>query len=154
MMNRGICWKSANTAISSGRLSFLRRNTIMNGNNSVRFMGTSNMMSPKEGLSTVQPYVKSNMLVVRGENARNLISHKLRYFASNTSDSSGTTSSSSNRATGAGFFQRVSSFVIGAGVMALATQYFIHQEIVEGNKEMILKQREIEDRLFKLEKQK
>lgn len=76
----------------------------------------------------------------------------MRYFASNVSNSSGTNSSS--RATGAGFFQRVSSFVIGAGVMALATQYFIHQEIVEGNKEMILKQREIEDRLFKLEKQK
>lgn len=78
-MNRGICWKSANTAITSGRLSFLRRNTILNGNKSVRFMGTSNL-SPKEGLPTVQPYIlKSNMLVVgRGDNARNLISQKVR----------------------------------------------------------------------------
>jgi hypothetical protein len=53
----------------------------------------------------------------------------------------------------AGFFARVSSFIIGAGVTALITQYYIHQEIVEGNKLMISKQREIEDRLHKLEKQ-
>jgi hypothetical protein len=53
----------------------------------------------------------------------------------------------------AGFFARVSSFIIGAGVTALITQYYIHREIVEGNKLMISKHREIEDRLYKLEKQ-
>jgi hypothetical protein len=55
---------------------------------------------------------------------------------------------------GAGLFQRVSSFVIGAGVTALATQYFIFKEVKEGNKLMLLKQQELEVRLTNLEKKK
>lgn len=53
---------------------------------------------------------------------------------------------------GAGLFQRLSSFVIGAGVTALATQYFIYEEVKEGNRLMLLKQQELEVRLTKLEK--
>ena len=34
---------------------------------------------------------------------------------------------------GAGFFQRVSSFLVGAGLTALASQYYIYQELVDGN---------------------
>mmetsp|Transcript_22724 Transcript_22724/g.32564 ORF Transcript_22724/g.32564 Transcript_22724/m.32564 type:complete len:305 (+) Transcript_22724:72-986(+) len=59
MMNRSICWNNANKAIAFGRLSFLHPSKVLvNGNNSVRFMG--NNMPPKEGLPTVEPYVKSD----------------------------------------------------------------------------------------------
>ena len=40
----------------------------------------------------------------------------------------------------------------GAGMTALVTQYYIHHEIVEGNKIMLEKQKSIEKRLAKLEK--
>mmetsp|Transcript_24373 Transcript_24373/g.24791 ORF Transcript_24373/g.24791 Transcript_24373/m.24791 type:complete len:98 (-) Transcript_24373:202-495(-) len=53
---------------------------------------------------------------------------------------------------GAGFFQRVGSFISGAGLTALATQYFIYQEIVDGNRVMLLKQKDIENRVSSLEK--
>jgi hypothetical protein len=53
---------------------------------------------------------------------------------------------------GAGLFQRLSSFVTGAGVTALVTQYFIYEEVKEGNRLMLLKQQELEVRLTKLEK--
>merc|ERR1719491_1205134 len=55
---------------------------------------------------------------------------------------------------GAGFFQRLSSFIAGAGLTALGTQYFIQREIMEGNKVMLDKQKAIEKRLSDLEKQK
>jgi hypothetical protein len=58
------------------------------------------------------------------------------------------------KVTGAGLFQRISSFVVGAGVTALASQYFIYEEVKEGNKLMLLKQQEIEIRLQNLEKKK
>ena len=35
---------------------------------------------------------------------------------------------------GAGLFQRVSSFLIGAGLTALVTQYFIYEEVKAGNR--------------------
>jgi uncharacterized membrane protein YgaE (UPF0421/DUF939 family) len=54
--------------------------------------------------------------------------------------------------TGAGFFQRVSSFLVGAGLSALVSQYFIYQELVYGNKSIMNKQKELEQRLSKLEK--
>lgn len=54
--------------------------------------------------------------------------------------------------TGAGFFQRVSSFLVGAGLSALFSQYFIYQELIHGNKSIISKQKELEQRLSKLEK--
>jgi len=53
---------------------------------------------------------------------------------------------------GAGFFQRVTSFVVGAGVTALATQYYIFEEVKAGNKMMLVKQKELEQRIAKLEK--
>lgn len=53
---------------------------------------------------------------------------------------------------GAGLFQRVSSFLVGAGLSALATQYYIYQELVDGNAIMLKKQKELEQRLSKLEK--
>jgi len=42
--------------------------------------------------------------------------------------------------------------VVGAGVTALGTQYYIHEEVVEGNKLMLEKQKQIEQRLTALEK--
>lgn len=52
----------------------------------------------------------------------------------------------------AGLFQRLSSFLAGAGLTALATQFYIYQEIRTGNALMIAKQAELEKRLQKLEK--
>jgi hypothetical protein len=42
--------------------------------------------------------------------------------------------------------------LVGAGFTALATQFYIVQEIRDGNKQMIAKQRDLEQRLAKLEK--
>ena len=54
-------------------------------------------------------------------------------------------------ARGAGLFQRLTSFLVGAGVMALVTQVYIYEEVKEGNKQMIQTQRELELRLQVLE---
>jgi len=82
---------------------------------------------------------------------------QVRTFASSSTPETATSSSTAKAATtgrggGAGFFQRLSSFIVGAGVTALISQYYIHREIVEGNTYMIEKQRDIEDRLYQLEK--
>jgi hypothetical protein len=53
---------------------------------------------------------------------------------------------------GASIFQRLSSFAIGAGLMALVTQYYIFEELRLGNQVMLTKQKELEQRLAKLEK--
>eukprot|EP00545_Synedropsis_sp_CCMP1620_P006617 CAMPEP_0119011700 /NCGR_PEP_ID=MMETSP1176-20130426/5837_1 /TAXON_ID=265551 /ORGANISM="Synedropsis recta cf, Strain CCMP1620" /LENGTH=78 /DNA_ID=CAMNT_0006964557 /DNA_START=162 /DNA_END=398 /DNA_ORIENTATION=- len=53
---------------------------------------------------------------------------------------------------GASLFQRLTSFLIGAGLTALGTQYFIYEEIHEGNKMILAKQKELEKRLHKLDK--
>ena len=55
---------------------------------------------------------------------------------------------------GAGFFQRLSSFIVGAGVSALASQYYIYNELVEGNKVILAKQKELEKKLKALEGKK
>mmetsp|Transcript_2101 Transcript_2101/g.4512 ORF Transcript_2101/g.4512 Transcript_2101/m.4512 type:complete len:90 (-) Transcript_2101:2754-3023(-) len=47
---------------------------------------------------------------------------------------------------------RISSFLVGAGLTALATQYYIFEELREGNKILIEKQTDIEKRLKQLEK--
>ncbi|KAG7352752.1 hypothetical protein IV203_008800 [Nitzschia inconspicua] len=52
---------------------------------------------------------------------------------------------------GAGLLSRISSFLVGAGLTALATQFYIFQELREGNKIMIAKQKELDARLKKLE---
>jgi len=52
----------------------------------------------------------------------------------------------------AGLFERVSSFFIGAGLTALASQYFIFEEVKAGNELMLKKQSELESRVYKLEK--
>mmetsp|Transcript_37016 Transcript_37016/g.41346 ORF Transcript_37016/g.41346 Transcript_37016/m.41346 type:complete len:96 (-) Transcript_37016:1328-1615(-) len=52
----------------------------------------------------------------------------------------------------AGFFSRIKSFALGAGLTALATQYYIFQEINNGNMIMMKKQIDIEARLKNLEK--
>ena len=41
---------------------------------------------------------------------------------------------------------------VGFGVTALATQYYIFEEVKEGNKMMLEKQKELEKRIAKLEK--
>mmetsp|Transcript_16112 Transcript_16112/g.20436 ORF Transcript_16112/g.20436 Transcript_16112/m.20436 type:complete len:91 (-) Transcript_16112:230-502(-) len=61
------------------------------------------------------------------------------------------TSTSKTRG-GAGFFQRLSSFIVGAGVSALASQYFIYKELVDGNAVILKKQKDMEKRLGALEK--
>lgn len=53
---------------------------------------------------------------------------------------------------GAGFFQRLSSFIVGAGVSALFSQYYIYNELVSGNEIILKKQKAIEKRLSALEK--
>mmetsp|Transcript_25514 Transcript_25514/g.30041 ORF Transcript_25514/g.30041 Transcript_25514/m.30041 type:complete len:118 (+) Transcript_25514:113-466(+) len=54
--------------------------------------------------------------------------------------------------TGAGLFQRLSSFLVGAGLSALVSQYYIYQELQDGNSKILKKQRDIEGRLYQLEK--
>jgi hypothetical protein len=53
---------------------------------------------------------------------------------------------------GVGLMGRISSFFVGAGVTALATQFLIYEELLSGNRSILAKQKEIEDRLKKLEK--
>jgi len=53
---------------------------------------------------------------------------------------------------GGGFFQRLSSFIVGAGISALASQYYIYKELVAGNEIILNKQKNLEQRLKKLEK--
>lgn len=55
---------------------------------------------------------------------------------------------------GAGLFQRLSSFLVGAGVTALGTQYLIFHELHEGNKTMLSRQQALEARVAALEKKK
>ncbi|CAJ1934808.1 unnamed protein product [Cylindrotheca closterium] len=52
---------------------------------------------------------------------------------------------------GAGLMERLSSFFVGAGLTALVTQFYIFQEIKEGNEAMIEKQKDLEKRVAKLE---
>jgi len=59
---------------------------------------------------------------------------------------------SSSTKSGGGFFQRVQSFIVGAGVTALGTQYFIFKEIHEGNNLMRQKQQALEIKITALEK--
>ena len=55
---------------------------------------------------------------------------------------------------GAGFFARVGSFLVGAGLTALVTEIYIFKEVREGNLEMLKRQRELEKRIAALEKKK
>ena len=55
---------------------------------------------------------------------------------------------------GAGFFARIGSFLVGAGLTALVTEIYIFKEVREGNLEMLKKQRELEKRIAALEKKK
>jgi hypothetical protein len=55
---------------------------------------------------------------------------------------------------GAGLFQRITSFLIGAGLCALGTQFYILDEIRQGNRLMIRKQQELEERLYAMETKK
>jgi hypothetical protein len=55
---------------------------------------------------------------------------------------------------GSSLLQRLSSFLVGAGLTALATQYFLFQEIREGNDQMLAAQKRLEQRLLQLEKGK
>jgi hypothetical protein len=55
------------------------------------------------------------------------------------------------RSIGATLFQRMTSFLFGAGLTALVTQYFIFEELKNGNQIMLTKQKELEQRLTKLE---
>ena len=66
--------------------------------------------------------------------------------------SSSATESTPATTSGAGLFQRLSSFLVGAGLSALVTQYFIFEEVKAGNQLMLQKQSELESRVYKLEK--
>lgn len=74
------------------------------------------------------------------------LSKQNRNFATSTS------TSTSTQRSGAGFFQRLSSFIVGAGVSGLASQYFIYEQLVEGNDKILKKQADLEKRLSALEK--
>lgn len=66
--------------------------------------------------------------------------------------SSSSSSSPAPKKSGAGFFQRISSFLVGAGLTALGTQFYIYTELVEGNKIILQKQKSLESRIAALEK--
>ena len=55
---------------------------------------------------------------------------------------------------GIGLFSRISSFFVGAGMTALAGEFFIFKEVREGNLTMLKKQKELEKRIAALEKKK
>eukprot|EP00538_Stauroneis_constricta_P001900 CAMPEP_0119551300 /NCGR_PEP_ID=MMETSP1352-20130426/4590_1 /TAXON_ID=265584 /ORGANISM="Stauroneis constricta, Strain CCMP1120" /LENGTH=97 /DNA_ID=CAMNT_0007597331 /DNA_START=23 /DNA_END=316 /DNA_ORIENTATION=+ len=65
-----------------------------------------------------------------------------------------TATSAPARSGGATLFQRLSSFLAGAGLTALGTQFYLYQEISSGNKLMISKQKELEQRIRSLEESK
>ena len=52
---------------------------------------------------------------------------------------------------GAGLIARLSSFLVGAGLTALVTQFFIFKELRDGNRILLEKQKEIEKRMKSLE---
>ena len=62
------------------------------------------------------------------------------------------TSGSSSGSGGAGFFSRVGSFISGAALTALASEFYIFQEVREGNSAMLKKQGDLEKRISALEK--
>mmetsp|Transcript_18228 Transcript_18228/g.21042 ORF Transcript_18228/g.21042 Transcript_18228/m.21042 type:complete len:98 (-) Transcript_18228:126-419(-) len=79
-----------------------------------------------------------------------------RYFISKSNTMEKITSrrfSTTPKSGGSNILQRLSSFVIGAGVTALASQYYIFDEIRAGNQLMLSKHKEIEQRLAKVEKE-
>lgn len=86
---------------------------------------------------TLSPLAKAGMTSFRGT----------RYFASEAAPVV-------KKAGGAGIFQRITSFFVGAGLTAVVTQFYIFNEIQDGNKLMISKQKELESRLAKLEGKK
>ena len=53
---------------------------------------------------------------------------------------------------GGGFFQRVSSFLVGAGLTALVSQYFIYNELVGANAVLLQQQKDLEKRIKALKK--
>ena len=65
---------------------------------------------------------------------------------------SSTSATSTSSSGGVGFFSRVGSFIAGAALTALATEFYIFKEIREGNSAMLKKQKELEKRISKLEK--
>ncbi len=77
-----------------------------------------------------------------------------RTFAEDAAKPASAPSSSKSKSPGriSQFFSRVSSFLVGAGLTALGTQYYIFEELRDGNKIMLEKQKDIEKRLKALEK--
>jgi len=55
---------------------------------------------------------------------------------------------------GAGFFSRLSSFLVGAGLTALVSEFYIFKEVRDGNVEMLRRHKELEVRVAALEKKK
>jgi len=51
----------------------------------------------------------------------------------------------------AGLWQRVTSFLVGAGLTALASQFYLFREVRDGNQAMLKKHKELEIRLLQLE---
>jgi hypothetical protein len=52
---------------------------------------------------------------------------------------------------GGGLISRISSFLVGAGLTALATQFYIFKELRDQNTVLLARQKAIEARLNKLE---
>ena len=62
--------------------------------------------------------------------------------------------SSNNSSGGVSIFSRMSSFMIGCGVTAVVTQFYIFKELHDGNTIILKKQMDIESRLKTLEGKK
>ena len=77
-----------------------------------------------------------------------------RPFSSPSVEVAKSSSSSSRGGGGAGFFSRLSSFLVGAGLTALVTEFYIFKEVREGNVELLRRHKEIEVRIAALEKKK
>ncbi len=77
-----------------------------------------------------------------------------RSFSSPSVEVAKSSSSGSRGGGGAGFFSRLSSFLVGAGLTALATEFYLFKEVREGNVELLRRHKEIEVRIAALERKK
>lgn len=85
-------------------------------------------------------------------NKRVVVAQNHGRFLASSSSTPSTTATAAPASSGASLWQRLVSFTIGAGISALVSQYYLFVQVRQGNKEMIKKQKQLEDRILKLEK--
>lgn len=64
------------------------------------------------------------------------------------------TATSTPPAAGASLRERIGSFLVGAGLAGIVSQYYIYQELITSNLRIIERQQDLEKRLKTLEKKK